>query len=85
MAGTDVGKESNFYWMGHDESMSFTDWNIGEPNNMLWNQNCLSIHYWPDDRLYQWDDDFCANEFHFMCEEKTSESFKYIQSKRKKN
>lgn len=70
LAGTDIGNESNFYWMGHDESMTFTNWHGGEPNNWNWNQDCVTIKYWPDN-LYQWDDDFCSNEYYFICEERT--------------
>lgn len=71
LAGTDVGNESNFYWMGHSEPMTLTHWHGGEPNNLNWNQDCLTIKYWPDDSSYQWDDDFCSAEFYFICEERT--------------
>lgn len=70
LAGTDVANQSNFYWLGHDKPLTFSDWHPGQPDHS--DQGCLTIQYWPDNGLYQWDNDHCTTQFYFMCEERMS-------------
>lgn len=70
LAGTDAGNKSNFYWMGHDQSVTFTDWLLDQPDNFAPNQNC--IVYLLINGIYLWDKDYCSSKYYFMCEERTS-------------
>lgn len=69
LAGTDVGNQSNFYWMGHGERLTFTDWAAGQPDKLQSNQNCLKMKHSPFNGLNEWHNDRCVAEYYFICEE----------------
>lgn len=70
--GTSLGTEPDFYWMGHDEPVTFTDWHNNEPNNGNWNEYCIEIKH--QDDIYKWNDSVCSEKIHFVCEERISKT-----------
>lgn len=63
-----LGNEPYFYWMSHNQPITFSNWHPhGEPNNWHLNEDCIEI--WHLNGLYKWNDSGCDNKFHFVCEE----------------
>ncbi|XP_052084106.1 perlucin-like protein [Mytilus californianus] len=60
----DSERESNFVWESDNSSLSYTDWNSGEPNNEL-NEDCASMR---KKRNYRWNDVSCSLLFSYICE-----------------
>ncbi|XP_041036045.1 C-type lectin domain family 17, member A-like [Carcharodon carcharias] len=58
---TDRESEGNWKWVD-GTTMSFTQWDHGEPNNWNNNENCAII------RTSEWNDYSCTDQFHFICE-----------------
>lgn len=71
IGATNLGTEPNFYWMGYDKPVTFTDWLKGEPNNAGGHENCIVI--WADVG-YLWDDAPCGDRYYFICEEDSFEA-----------
>lgn len=66
-AGTTIGNEPYFYWMGHDQPLSYNDWHDGEPNNFHLTEDCLELKY--QDDIFKWNDTLCQSKLFFVCEE----------------
>lgn len=66
-AGTNLGNEPYFFWMGHDEPISFNDWANGEPNNYNLNEDCIELKFVGG--TWKWNDTACDSKLYFVCEE----------------
>lgn len=70
IGGTNLGYQqwtTNFYWLGSNNSMTYTDWGQDEPNN--WGdglENCVAIKAHVG---YKWNDRKCTVLNYFICEE----------------
>ncbi|KAI2668392.1 macrophage mannose receptor 1-like protein [Labeo rohita] len=54
-------KTSTNNWLWSDKiSVSFTDWDKGQPNNVNGSQNCVSV-------INKWNDYFCDSSLPFFC------------------
>lgn len=53
--------------------MTFTDWHVGEPNNLDNHENCIYL----DRRrnTNQWFDQWCIITYYFVCEEGPSKCY----------
>ncbi|XP_062599743.1 low affinity immunoglobulin epsilon Fc receptor-like [Saccostrea cucullata] len=69
IGGTDEIIEGRFVWASTGRSLTFTDWNKGEPNNDKSQEDYIEISTHPD-RTGMWNDSICSHEFYFICEKK---------------
>ncbi|KAG4068544.1 hypothetical protein HA402_004885 [Bradysia odoriphaga] len=69
LSGTRLGNNDNYYWMGHNEALNFTNWSDGEPNNAFGHESCVHISY----QNYKWNDLDCLFSAYFVCEEDSNE------------
>ncbi|XP_062596426.1 ladderlectin-like [Saccostrea cucullata] len=67
IGGIDEFLEGRFVWASTGSSLTFTDWNKGEPNNDKSREDCIEISRHPA-RLGMWNDNSCSYEFYFICE-----------------
>lgn len=85
-AGTCLGNEPYFYWMGHTKPMTFTNWHRGEPNNNFpGNEDCFEMNHILN---YTWADVPCSNKMFAVCEEKISKlntNFLMLDKENQKN
>lgn len=67
LSGTCQGKNREFYWFGHDEQMTYTDWRINQPNNRFGSEKCIA-HYQYSAGPKWWGDESCLKNQYFICE-----------------
>ena len=60
--------ESSFTWLTDNESITYTNWDSGQPNNYRGNQKCLSIK-----QNYRWDDAPCTMVNDYICQARKRE------------
>lgn len=59
-----VGINGTLKWMGSKKSMTYTNWNNGEPNNKY--KRCINLL--DSTSNLKWNDLNCENELYFICE-----------------
>ncbi|XP_052076434.1 mannose-binding protein C-like isoform X2 [Mytilus californianus] len=66
--GNDYDSENKYEWTasGYPESFNYTNWHVGQPNNVGDNQDCLLMQY-PESN-YEWGDVSCSEKHPFICE-----------------
>ncbi|CAC5387223.1 unnamed protein product [Mytilus coruscus] len=66
--GNDYDSENKYKWTasGYPESFNYTNWHVGQPNNVGDNQDCLLMQY-PESN-YEWGDVSCSEKHPFICE-----------------
>ena len=69
--GNDVDSENHYKWTdtGYPQSISYTNFHVGQPNNVGDNQDCLLMEY--PAYNYEWGDVACSEKHPFICEIKT--------------
>ncbi|KAL4225846.1 MAM domain [Mactra antiquata] len=67
-SGNDERNENHFKWTdtGYPYDLNYTNWHMGQPNNVGDVQNCLLLQY--RDAKYEWGDVNCADKHPFICE-----------------
>ncbi|XP_031633896.1 uncharacterized protein LOC116347455 [Contarinia nasturtii] len=65
-AGTKLGNDNKFYWMGHDKEFAFTNWGDKEPNDFNGKESCVEMVEYHN---LKWNDWICDWERYFICEE----------------
>lgn len=45
IGANDNAQESNFVWESDNTSLTFTDWNTGDPNNADPGEDCAAMHF----------------------------------------
>lgn len=68
-SGNDLGKEGVFTWAPTGQSVTYTNWYDGNPDNHLTDfvsENCL--HLWGWGHRHQWNDHICTEKKFFICE-----------------
>lgn len=65
IGASSADNENFFYWMGHDEPMTYTNWYSTEPSNRDGLENCVEIR---SRLLNQWNDENCETKKFFICE-----------------
>lgn len=63
LRGTDAGAEGTWTWAG--ETMAYTNWRSGEPNNANGNENCMIIEATNGGT---WDDRSCSGSLGYVCQ-----------------
>ncbi|KAL1377443.1 hypothetical protein pipiens_016259 [Culex pipiens pipiens] len=59
----------NFVWQSTGSRLSFTKWNLREPNNAGGVEQCVEIIYCPTcPRIWDWNDMKCSLKAYFVCE-----------------
>ncbi|XP_022294740.2 perlucin-like [Crassostrea virginica] len=64
IGGTDTIQEGKWVWISSQDSLDYTDWAPGEPNNGI-GAGCMTMAYHEG---YHWNDDFCTSQYDFICE-----------------
>ena len=64
MGLNDIDSEGTFAW-DSGESVSYTNWHSGEPNDSGGNEDCGQLNRWTD---YTWNDEPCSSSFRYICE-----------------
>ena len=59
LGGTDALNEGQWVWTGSQKPIGFTDWQDGEPNNVLPGEDCLELWYNRFNK-YEWIDNLCG-------------------------
>ena len=64
LGATDIQSEGVWIWNSSGSALTYTNWSLGEPQNLGGNENCL--HMW----LYlgEWNDNTCDNTLATLCE-----------------
>ncbi|XP_048752125.1 C-type lectin domain family 4 member M-like isoform X1 [Ostrea edulis] len=65
--GIDDVTEGKWFWAVSGSPLNFTDWNTGEPNNALKNEDCLEFSKHTG-RKKAWNDNRCDKTMKFVCE-----------------
>ncbi|XP_062596421.1 hepatic lectin-like [Saccostrea cucullata] len=67
IGGTDRNREGSFFWASTGSSLTFTDWDRGEPNDEDSVEDCIEISTFQT-RTGTWNDNNCALKYHYICE-----------------
>ena len=62
IGGTDAASEGAWVWSPSNTSVSYTNWKVGEPNDVAGGEHCL--HFKGDGR---WNDERCSKGFRYVC------------------
>lgn len=65
LGGTYKPKENVFIWSLSQNVITFTDWDVGEPNNLYGIEHCLALWYYSG---FAWYDERCHKLKRFICE-----------------
>ena len=67
-SGSDERNEGRFVWTdtGYPYALNYTNWHMGQPNNVGNVQNCLLLQY--SNVKYEWGDINCHDKHPFICE-----------------
>ncbi|XP_060605564.1 perlucin-like protein [Ruditapes philippinarum] len=63
---TDSVTEGVFKWVADQSNAVFTDWEKGQPDNYLGNEDCVHVHA---SRNFVWNDKPCSDRILSICEE----------------
>ena len=63
---TDMDSEGTWVSASAGLAATFTDWDVGQPDNNVGNQDCAL--FWNKYGEWKWDDDQCTDSFNFLCE-----------------
>ncbi|XP_062568465.1 perlucin-like protein [Saccostrea cucullata] len=66
---TDDSSEGNWEWLPSGNTVSFSDWAPGQPDNGH-NEDCVLLSH---SKHYHWNDDQCDNSHYFICEREIDE------------
>ncbi|XP_059487191.1 lectin subunit alpha-like [Neocloeon triangulifer] len=64
-SGTDQGQEGYFVWDTTGQSVGFSYWAHGEPNNFFGNEHCIKMK----SSSHQWNDNACWDSEKYICEQ----------------
>merc|ERR1719264_2150728 len=70
IGATDLNREGSWYWPHSLESMEYSGWFPGEPNNYLGDENCALI--WSNEvpnRKSFWNDYHCSYDSYSICQQ----------------
>merc|ERR1712037_664165 len=70
IGATDLNREGSWYWAHSLESMEYSGWFPGEPNNYLGDENCALI--WSNEvpnRKSFWNDYHCSYDSYSICQQ----------------
>jgi len=65
---SDLQEEGIWKWMEQDVPAFYLNWQPGQPDNHVSNQDCGLIY-----KAGGWDDAKCDNSYHYICEAPKSE------------
>ncbi|XP_048780982.2 echinoidin-like [Ostrea edulis] len=65
LGGNDLEVEGTFKWARSGESVTFTDWNPGQPDDFHSGEDCMELQGAMD---YHWNDLPCTARHRFICE-----------------
>lgn len=71
VGGTNLGTKPQFYWMGQENKLEYTNWHTNEPSTPNGNENCIELRKKVD---FLWNDAACHLKKYFVCEEQTLQS-----------
>ncbi|XP_011201733.2 C-type lectin 37Db [Bactrocera dorsalis] len=63
-SGNKLTDLQNFRWGYNGSKFSYTNWAMGRPDNFMGGQHCVKLL----ENSLKWDDDFCENSHHFICQ-----------------
>ncbi|XP_014092471.1 C-type lectin 37Db [Bactrocera oleae] len=72
-SGNKLADLQNFRWGYNGSKFSYTNWAMGRPDNFMGAQHCVKLQ----EHFLKWDDDFCENSHHFICQIDTHPTTKY--------
>lgn len=58
-----MAKEGHFKWGYYGEAVTYTNWSVGEPNNLEGLEHCVALN-----KNQIWNDCGCWIELYFICE-----------------
>uniref|UniRef100_A0A1B6LLQ9 C-type lectin domain-containing protein n=1 Tax=Graphocephala atropunctata TaxID=36148 RepID=A0A1B6LLQ9_9HEMI len=65
-SGTDNAGERKFFWMSTGGPLTYSNWQLGEPNGNI-SENCISLREYHGEG-YKWNNEACSLEYYFACE-----------------
>lgn len=68
LSGNDLASEGSFVWGFTREPVTFSRWNIFQPNNLLFIEHCIAVIA-DFEKWSHWDDVDCRKTFPFFCQE----------------
>ena len=69
IGGTDKDDEGKWKWSLSGTELSYTNWNPGEPNNVLGNEHCLTVIGRPGTWYNgKWNDGLCSAKLKYVCQ-----------------
>ncbi|CAC5363128.1 unnamed protein product [Mytilus coruscus] len=68
LGGTDIKIEGIWIWSSSQTEVTFSDWNVGNPNNANDNEHCLGMNYGAE---LKWNDYPCSGKLRTICEKVT--------------
>ena len=66
IGANDIDIEDDWVWESDKSKLLFSDWHVGQPNNVDDDEDCGQIRW--HNRLYQWNDGPCQRLFLYICE-----------------
>ncbi|XP_018565283.1 perlucin-like [Anoplophora glabripennis] len=79
-SGTRLPDEEHWIWLTTGSRIDFTNWAVGEPNNVGKVEKCLEVNRIkiPKKRDLFWGDQNCAGKLYFICEYKRPKTISYV-------
>jgi hypothetical protein len=65
LGGSDLAEESKWIWASKLDSMSYTNWGNGQPDNHEDNEHCLEFR---GGNNYRWNDKTCSFKMFTFCQ-----------------
>ncbi|XP_028895224.1 galactose-specific lectin nattectin [Zeugodacus cucurbitae] len=72
-SGNKLADLQNYRWGYNGSKFSYTNWVTGGPNSFMGGQHCVKLQ----ENTLKWDNDFCENSHHFICEMNIDSGYGY--------
>uniref|UniRef100_A0A023EFS7 Putative secreted protein n=1 Tax=Aedes albopictus TaxID=7160 RepID=A0A023EFS7_AEDAL len=67
IGASDILEEGVFRWKSTGETLNYTNWKAGQPNNYDGEEHCVHLQY-ISKVGFKWNDDQCSKKKYFICE-----------------
>lgn len=70
IGGSDDASEGTWVWISNLNTVTYTNWVRGAPNNYNNNENCIVLESVKESFYFKWNDVTCTNHNPYICYQK---------------
>lgn len=75
LSGSDLNKQSDWYWYSTGKRISYTNWSSGQPDNAGGIEHCMNL--WYMNNKHEMNDLDCNRDIFFICEADKSKTYAF--------